>query len=152
VPTVSSAAWMTNGEGIAATPEDAFREIMKPRPTGSRNRRNLPPRAVAASKKVPAGRSSRIAAGKRLLAHSVPRKNNRQTRRCAAETPCKAVAALRAAADRLAAEWGQRLTELHVRLIERPGLRLAGAEEGIRHVVASIRERASNTMSLCSAI
>ncbi len=56
------------------------------------------------------------------------------------ETPCQVVPALKEVADRLAAEWGQKLTELHVRMIERPGFRLAGAEEGIRHVVAAIEK------------
>jgi hypothetical protein len=40
----------------------------------------------------------------------------------------------------LAEEWGQKLAELPVRLIEEPGYRLAGAEEGIRHLAAAIEQ------------
>jgi serine/threonine protein kinase len=58
----------------------------------------------------------------------------------AAETQGQATTALRAAGERLAGDWGQKLAELHVQLIERPGYRLAGAEESIRHVVAAIEK------------
>jgi hypothetical protein len=37
-------------------------------------------------------------------------------------------------------EWGQRLAELSVRLIEEPGYRLAGTEEAIRQTVATIEQ------------
>ena len=47
---------------------------------------------------------------------------------------------LREAADRLVGEWGQKLAELPVQLIEEPEFRLAGAEEAIRQVVASIEQ------------
>ncbi len=58
----------------------------------------------------------------------------------AGETHGQVVPALREAAERLAAEWEQQLAELQERLIERPGFRLAGAEEGIRHVVAGFEK------------
>jgi eukaryotic-like serine/threonine-protein kinase len=47
---------------------------------------------------------------------------------------------LRDASDKLVAEWGQKLAETAVQLIEEPQFRLAGAEESIRQVVASIEE------------
>src|SRR5262249_32708006 len=45
---------------------------------------------------------------------------------------------LRQKSDRLSNEWGQKLAELPVRLIEEPAFRLAGAEEAIRQMVATI--------------
>jgi serine/threonine protein kinase len=57
-----------------------------------------------------------------------------------AETPPRLVVALREAADKLVQEWGQKLAELPVRLIEAPEFRLAGAEEVIRQLVASIEQ------------
>jgi hypothetical protein len=56
------------------------------------------------------------------------------------ETPAQWTEALRQAADKLVREWGQKLAELPVRLIESPGFRLAGAEELIRQMVASIEQ------------
>ena len=47
---------------------------------------------------------------------------------------------LREAADKLVQQWGQKLAELPVRLIEAPDFRLAGAEEVIRQMVASIEQ------------
>src|SRR5262249_9232572 len=46
--------------------------------------------------------------------------------------------ALRSAAEKLASTWGQKLAELPVHMIELPGFRLAGAEEGLRHAIALI--------------
>ncbi len=54
------------------------------------------------------------------------------------ENPPELVRAVREAAGRLAAEWGQKLVEVSVRLIEEPSFRLAGAEEAIRHLVATL--------------
>src|SRR5262249_199788 len=48
--------------------------------------------------------------------------------------------ALREAGEKLAAKWEQKLMELPVRLIERPDARLAGAEEAVRTVVATIEQ------------
>jgi eukaryotic-like serine/threonine-protein kinase len=45
---------------------------------------------------------------------------------------------LKEAASVTATEWSQRLAEMPVRLIEQPAFRLAGAEEAVRQVVASI--------------
>jgi eukaryotic-like serine/threonine-protein kinase len=47
---------------------------------------------------------------------------------------------LREASEKLVAEWGQKLAETSVQLIEEPQFRLAGAEESIRQVVASIEQ------------
>ena len=46
---------------------------------------------------------------------------------------------LREASEALVADWGQKLAEMSVHLIEEPEFRLAGAEEAIRQVVASDR-------------
>jgi hypothetical protein len=48
--------------------------------------------------------------------------------------------AVRQAADRLIGQWGQKLAELPVQLIEEPAYRLAGAEEAIRHLVVAIEQ------------
>jgi hypothetical protein len=56
------------------------------------------------------------------------------------ETPAQLIVALRTAGDKLVQEWGQKLAELPVRLIEAPEFRLAGAEEVIRQMVASIEQ------------
>jgi serine/threonine protein kinase len=47
---------------------------------------------------------------------------------------------LREAAEKLAHEWGQKLAEMPVRLIEDPHYRLAGAEEAVRHMAATIEQ------------
>jgi eukaryotic-like serine/threonine-protein kinase len=47
---------------------------------------------------------------------------------------------LHEASEKLVTEWGQKLAELAVHLIEEPQFRLAGAEEAIRQVVASIEQ------------
>ena len=47
---------------------------------------------------------------------------------------------LREASETLVADWGQKLSEMSVRLIEEPEFRLAGAEEAIRQVVAKIEQ------------
>jgi serine/threonine protein kinase len=47
---------------------------------------------------------------------------------------------LQEASEKLVNEWGQKLAETSVHLIEEPQFRLAGAEEAIRQVVASIEQ------------
>ena len=47
---------------------------------------------------------------------------------------------LRDGGERLAAKWEQKLMEFPVRLIEKPEYRLAGAEEAVRHIVATIEK------------
>jgi serine/threonine protein kinase len=56
------------------------------------------------------------------------------------ETPATLPTMLSEAANKLVHEWGQKLAELPVRLIEAPDFRLAGAEEVIRQMVASIEQ------------
>ncbi|MGH7171249.1 MAG: tubulin-like doman-containing protein, partial [Gemmataceae bacterium] len=56
------------------------------------------------------------------------------------ETPARLATALSEAAEKLVQQWGQKLAELPVRLIESPEFRLAGAEEVIRQMVASIEQ------------
>jgi hypothetical protein len=47
---------------------------------------------------------------------------------------------LKQSADCLTRDWGQRLAELAVHLIEEPAFRLAGAEEAVRQLVATIEQ------------
>jgi hypothetical protein len=47
---------------------------------------------------------------------------------------------LKRSAEQLGVEWGQKLAELAVRLIEEPEYRLAGAEEAVRQLVATIEQ------------
>ncbi len=58
----------------------------------------------------------------------------------APETVAVLVKVLREASERLTNEWGQKLVEIPIHLIEEPVFRLAGAEEAIRHVVATIEQ------------
>jgi serine/threonine protein kinase len=60
------------------------------------------------------------------------------------ETPPRLVVALREAADKIVQQWGQKLAELPVRLIEAPEFRLAGAEEASRQMAASIEQTLHN--------
>ncbi len=57
-----------------------------------------------------------------------------------ADQPSRLEGLLRDAGDKVVDEWGSKLGELMVRLIESPQFRLAGAEEAIRHVVASLQK------------
>jgi serine/threonine protein kinase len=57
-----------------------------------------------------------------------------------AEEPGTLATLLRESADKLTQEWAQKLAEMPVRLIEDPRFRLAGAEESVRQVVASIEQ------------
>jgi serine/threonine protein kinase len=50
------------------------------------------------------------------------------------------VRVLRASAFELAGEWDRKLAELPVTIIEEPGFRLAGAEEAVRNLIASIEQ------------
>jgi serine/threonine protein kinase len=56
------------------------------------------------------------------------------------DAPGSLVLILRQVAGRLAAEWGQKLAELPIHLIEDPSFRLAGAEEAIRQLVATLEQ------------
>ncbi len=47
---------------------------------------------------------------------------------------------LREASEEAVADWGQKLAEISVHLIEEPEYRLAGAEEAVRQVVATIEQ------------
>jgi serine/threonine protein kinase len=57
-----------------------------------------------------------------------------------ADQPSRLHELLRDAGDRIVNEWGGRLGELLVRLIESPEFRLAGAEEAIRQVITSLQK------------
>jgi serine/threonine protein kinase len=56
------------------------------------------------------------------------------------EEPPRLVERLNQQAQKLAAEWSQKLAELAVHLIEEPAFRLAGAEEAIRQTIAAIEQ------------
>ena len=56
------------------------------------------------------------------------------------ETSGALVLRLREASEALVHDWGQKLSEMSVQLIEEPQFRLAGAEEAVRQVVASIEQ------------
>jgi serine/threonine protein kinase/uncharacterized damage-inducible protein DinB len=60
------------------------------------------------------------------------------------ETSARLIVALREAADKLVQQWEQKLAELPVRLIETPEFRLAGAEEAIRQMTASVEQALQN--------
>jgi hypothetical protein len=54
------------------------------------------------------------------------------------ENPPRLMHMLREISNKLSNEWGQKFVELHVRLIEDPSFRLAGAEEAIRQMMATM--------------
>jgi len=56
------------------------------------------------------------------------------------------------ASEAVVNEWGQRLSELIVKLIEEPVFRLAGAEEAIRQVMASIETMLQHHEPLCKEL
>ncbi|MFL5241474.1 MAG: tubulin-like doman-containing protein [Gemmataceae bacterium] len=57
-----------------------------------------------------------------------------------ASKPATLEGSLSAASEVIVNEWGQRITELVIRLIEQPGYRLAGAEEAIRQIVVAMEQ------------
>ncbi len=56
------------------------------------------------------------------------------------EAPGALVRRLREASEAVVDDWGQKLSEISVHLIEEPEYRLAGAEEAVRQVVATIEQ------------
>jgi serine/threonine protein kinase len=58
----------------------------------------------------------------------------------AGESGAQLVQLLREASDELVQEWGQKLAEMPVQLIEQPESRLAGAEEAVRQLGATIEQ------------
>ena len=65
------------------------------------------------------------------------------------DAPPRMIGLLREACDRLAADWSQKLSVLAVKLIEEPKFRLAGAEEAIRQLVATIEDIIQHHEPLC---
>ncbi len=65
------------------------------------------------------------------------------------DAPPQMIGLLRDACNRLAGEWSQKLAVLSVRLIEEPKFRLAGAEEAIRQIVATIEDILQHHEPLC---
>jgi serine/threonine protein kinase len=59
---------------------------------------------------------------------------------------------LAVASEAVIREWGQRLTELIVKLIEEPAYRLAGAEEAIRQVMTAVEQLLQHHEPLCKEI
>ncbi len=120
---------------LGGAPEDAFAEVIEP----------LVRRTVAAAQAARAARrpapvpeitADEVAAALGRYEALLGRPDDGVT----ADGPAALVTLLRSAADGLTNEWGQRLVEIPVRLIEEPDYRLAGAEEGIRQAVASIEQ------------
>jgi hypothetical protein len=66
--------------------------------------------------------------------------------------PPRLLALLRDLADRVSEQWGQKMAELPVHLIEEPYFRLAGAEEGIRVLVATIEQALQRHESLAQEL
>ncbi|HVS34775.1 MAG TPA: tubulin-like doman-containing protein [Gemmataceae bacterium] len=56
------------------------------------------------------------------------------------DVPGALVRRLREASEKVVTEWGQKLAEISVHLIEEPEYRLAGAEEAVRQLVATIEQ------------
>jgi eukaryotic-like serine/threonine-protein kinase len=56
------------------------------------------------------------------------------------EAPGSLMATIREVGEQLTNEWGQKLAELPIHLIEDPEFRLAGAEESIRELVATLEQ------------
>jgi hypothetical protein len=56
------------------------------------------------------------------------------------------------ASEAVVREWGQRLTEMIVKLIEEPAYRLAGAEEAIRQVMSAVEQLLQHHEPLCKEI
>jgi hypothetical protein len=56
------------------------------------------------------------------------------------------------ASEAVVQEWGQRLTELIVKLIEEPAYRLAGAEEAIRQVMSAVEQMLQHHEPLCQEL
>ena len=56
------------------------------------------------------------------------------------ESPGALVRRLREASEKIVGDWGQKLAEISVHLIEEPEYRLAGAEEAVRQVVATLEQ------------
>jgi serine/threonine protein kinase len=68
------------------------------------------------------------------------------------DEPALLMKAVHEGSDTLTAEWGQKLAELSVRLIEEPAYRLAGAEEAVRQSVASLEQALQGQETLCHEI
>ena len=114
---------------LRQAPEDAFLAAVQPLaercdapPAGKTAPPELPPLDVAAVLETLEGLIGKPTDDER------PRRRRRLGRR------------LREAAEKLVSQWGQKLAETSVQLIEEPQFRLAGAEEAIRQVVASIEQ------------
>jgi serine/threonine protein kinase len=61
-------------------------------------------------------------------------------------------APLHKAAETLVADWGVKLAQFAVRLIEQPRYRLAGAEEAVRQVIATIEKDLRQQETLCAEL
>ena len=116
-------------ELLRKPPEDAFTDVLAPlakrgeAPAGKK----APPPDVA-----PADAAAVLAELEGLL--------GKPSDESTPDAPGALVRRLREASEALVADWGQKLSEMSVRLIEEPEFRLAGAEEAIRQVVASVEQ------------
>jgi hypothetical protein len=122
-------------EQLGLAPEDAFSAIIQP----------LVSRTIAAVTAARAARkplpipeitSEEVAAALGRFEELIGRPDDE----VASDGPGKLITLLRQAADDLTSQWGQKLAEMPVCLIEEPDYRLAGAEEAIRQAVATIEQ------------
>jgi len=116
-------------ELLRKPPEDAFADILAPlaQRCAPPATKKAPPPEVA-----PADAAAVLAELEGLL--------GKPSDESAPDAPGALVRRLREASEALVADWGQKLSEMSVHLIEEPEFRLAGAEEAIRQVVASAEQ------------
>jgi hypothetical protein len=118
-------------KALGRSPDGAFAAVLErfaPPPADARGRpAKAPPRALAPEEVAEA-----LAELERLVGQ--PEDDH------TADSPAELVRVLAEASDRLTGAWGQKLAELPVRLLEEPAFRLAGAEEAIRQVVATLEQ------------
>jgi eukaryotic-like serine/threonine-protein kinase len=122
-------------EQFGRPPEDAFTAVIDPvvrrtiaAVTAARTARKPAP--------IPEITGDEVAAALRGFEEMIGRPEDDAS----ADGPGQLVTLLRQAADGLTNEWGQKLAEMPVHLIEEPDYRLAGAEEAIRQAVATIEQ------------
>ncbi len=120
-------------KALGKPPESVFQAILEPLNKGSALREPPGRRSRAESRGLD---PEQLAAALQQLEKLVGRPQDDHP---GDELP-QLIALLHEGSDRLGAEWSQRLAEITVRLIEEPEFRLAGAEESIRLLMATIEQ------------
>jgi serine/threonine protein kinase len=121
---------------LGHSPEAAFQAILQ-RETQSDAGDALPPRAPS---RTGGGLAEMPAAEVASLLDRLQKLLSDPSDDSTGEPGAHLVQTLREASDQLVQEWGQKLAELPVRLIEEPDYRLAGAEEAVRQLAATIEQ------------